>query len=176
MHRGKNKRFFAADEDGQKGGTVMEENTNWGQSVTGIVIRQGRVLLARHTYGAGKGMLIVPGGYVKTGESPQDALKREFLEETGIVVEPREIIALRFNSHDWYIAFSADFVSGEAVSDQDENDEVLWLETEEALLREDVPDLTKKLIRCALSGSEGLVPLPYQGNPKHGKGYLYGVK
>ena len=56
MHRGKNKRFFAADEDGQKGGTVMEENTNWGQSVTGIVIRQGRVLLARHTYGAGKGM------------------------------------------------------------------------------------------------------------------------
>jgi ADP-ribose pyrophosphatase YjhB (NUDIX family) len=153
----------------------MEENTNWGQSVTGIVIRQGKVLLARHTYGTGKGKLIVPGGYVKIGETPQDALKREFLEETGIVVEPKEIIAIRFNSHDWYIAFRAEYISGEAVSDHDENDEVLWMETGEALLRDDVPDLTKKLIQCALSESVGLVPLPYQGNPKNGKGYLYGI-
>ena len=38
------------------------ENTNWGQSVTGIVINKGKVLLARHTYGGGKGKLIVPGG------------------------------------------------------------------------------------------------------------------
>lgn len=73
----------------------MEENTNWGQSVTGIVICQGKVLLARHTYGTGKGKLIVPGGYVKIGETPQDALKREFLEETGVVVEPGEILAIR---------------------------------------------------------------------------------
>ncbi len=153
----------------------MEENTNWGQSVTGIVIRQGKVLLARHTYGTGKGKLIVPGGYVKIGETPQDALKREFLEETGIVVEPKEIIAIRFNSHDWYIAFRAEYISGEAVSDHDENDEVLWMETGEALLRDDVPDLTKKLIQCALSESVGLVPLPYQGNPKNGKGNLYGI-
>ena len=153
----------------------MAENTNWGQSVTGIVIRQGKVLLARHTYGTGKGKLIVPGGYVKIGETPQDALKREFLEETGIVVEPKEIIAIRFNSHDWYIAFRAEYISGEAVSDHDENDEVLWMETGEALLRDDVPDLTKKLIQCALSESVGLVPLPYQGNPKNGKGYLYGI-
>lgn len=41
---------------------MMEENTNWEQSVTGIVICQGKVLLARHTYGTGKGKLIVPGG------------------------------------------------------------------------------------------------------------------
>lgn len=26
-------------------------NTNWGQSVTGVVIREHKVLLARHTYG-----------------------------------------------------------------------------------------------------------------------------
>ena len=32
-----------------------EKNTNWCQSVTGVVIRDGKVLLARHTYGAGKG-------------------------------------------------------------------------------------------------------------------------
>ena len=115
--------------------------------------------------------LILDFRYLQT----MDALKREFLEETGIVVEPGKIIAVRFNSHDWYVAFSADYVSGEAVSDHDENDEVLWMETEEALLRDDVPNLTKELIRCALSGAKGLVPIPYQGNPKNGKGYLYGV-
>lgn len=34
--------------------------TNWGQSVTGVVIKENKVLLARHTYGGGKGLLIVP--------------------------------------------------------------------------------------------------------------------
>ena len=33
---------------------AAEENTNWSQSVTGIVIRDNKVLLARHTYGPGK--------------------------------------------------------------------------------------------------------------------------
>lgn len=155
----------------------MENNhTNWCQSVTGIVIKDNKVLLARHTYGPGKGKLIVPGGYVEYGETPQDAVKREYLEETNIVVEPRNIIGIRFNAHDWYIAFKADYISGEPTSDHDENSEVSWLEIEEALSRQDVPDLTKKLIQCALQDDQGLVPLPYQGNPRNGQGYLYGIK
>lgn len=46
------------------------ENTCYKQSVTAVVIRAGKVLLARHTYGAGKNMLIVPGGYLNKGETP----------------------------------------------------------------------------------------------------------
>lgn len=154
---------------------MENNNTNWSQSVTGIVIKDGKVLLARHTYGSGQGKLIVPGGYVEYGETPQDAVKREFMEETKVVVEPKEIIGMRFNAHDWYIAFAAEYVSGQATSDHDENDEVVWLDVEEALGREDVPDLTKQLIRCALQAERGLKPLPYVGNPKNGKGYLYGI-
>ena len=67
----------------------MKSNTNYTKSVTGVVIKDGKVLLARHTYGAGKNMLVVPGGYVDFGEAPEDAVKREYLEETKIVVEPR---------------------------------------------------------------------------------------
>ena len=155
----------------------MENNqTNYSQSVTGIVIRDGKVLLARHTYGAGKGMLIVPGGYVEYGETPQDALRREYLEETGIVVEPQKIIGIRFNSHDWYVAFAAEYISGEARSDGDENDEVVWMNIDEALLREDVPDLTKKLIGCALKAEQGLTHIPYIGRSKHGESRLYGIE
>ena len=71
---------------------MAEINTNWCQSVGGVVLRDGRVLLARHTYGAGKGCLIIPGGYVQMGESPEDALRREVYEETGVRVEPRGIL------------------------------------------------------------------------------------
>lgn len=153
----------------------MNKDTNWSQSVTAVVIREGKVLLARHTYGGGNGKLIVPGGYVEVGETPQDAVVREYLEETGVTIAPREIIGIRFNSHDWYVAFAADYVSGDARSDGDENSEVLWIPTEEALVREDVPDLTKKLIVCALSRDRGFGMIPYDGSLKNGPYSFYGV-
>ena len=130
--------------------------TNYTKSVTGVVIKDGKVLLARHTYGAGKNMLVVPGGYVDYGEAPEDAVKREYLEETKIVVEPKEIIGIRFNMHDWYVAFRAEYVSGEAVTDGDENSEVIWLDVEKALERDDVTALTKKLIKLASSSKSCL--------------------
>ena len=153
----------------------MEHNTNWYWSVTAVVIREGKVLLARHTYGGGKGLLIVPGGYVESGETPQDAVVREYREETGIEIAPREIIGIRFNLHDWYIAFAADYMVGEARSDGDENSEVVWIDVEEAITREDVPDLTKKLIVCALSFDQGLREIPYNGSMKNGPYSFYGT-
>ena len=149
------------------------DNTNWGQSVTGVVIKDGKVLLARHTYGGGRGLLIIPGGYVNNGETPQDALKREFMEETHIEVEPRDIIGIRFNMHDWYIAFRAEYISGEATSDNDENSEVLWLDVSDALEREDVPELTKKLIESAVNSDTGLHIERYEGSTKHAPYSLY---
>ena len=110
------------------------ENTCYKQSVTAVVLRDNKVLLARHTYGAGK-------DFLNLDETPEDAVKREFLEETGVVIEPKNIIAVRFNLKDWYVAFSADYVSGREHSDNDENSEVLWLDVDEALNRSDVPDL-----------------------------------
>lgn len=41
---------------------MEEKNTNWQKSVCAVVLREGKVLLARHTYGAGKGLFITPGG------------------------------------------------------------------------------------------------------------------
>lgn len=152
---------------------MNNEKTNWGQSVTGVVIKDGKVLLARHTYGPGTGKLIIPGGYVNFGETPQDALIREFMEETHITVKPLNIIGIRFNMKDWYIAFSAEYVSGEAYSDNDENSEVLWVDVQEALQRDDVPDLTKKLIQSAISKKKGLEYSEYQGSTKHAPNSLY---
>lgn len=149
------------------------ENTNWGQSVAGVVIKDNKVLLARHTYGNGKGMLIIPGGYVNYCETPQQALKREYMEETKIEVEPQDIIGIRFNMHDWYIVFSAKYISGEARSDNDENSEVIWLDIGNALSRDDVPELTKKMIESAISKQCGLQRTYYNGNTEYAPSSLY---
>ena len=118
-------------------------------------------------------MLIVPGGYVNSGETPQQALIREYMEETRIEIKPTNIIGIRFDMHDWYIAFRAEYVSGEATSDNDENSEVLWMDIEAALSRDDVPELTKILIQSAISKEDGLMYKEYQGNTKHSPYSLY---
>ncbi len=148
-------------------------NTNWQQSVTAVVIKDNKVLLARHTYGPGNGKLIVPGGYVNIGETPQDAVVREYAEETGIHITPKGIIGIRFNNHDWYVAFRADYVSGTAHSDNDENSEVVWLDVNEALSRDDVPDLTKKLIESAVNENNELRYTEYSTNAKYGEYSFY---
>ena len=136
------------------------EKTNWSQSVGGVCIRDGKVLLARHTYGAGKGMFIIPGGYVNFGEIPEETLVREYQEETGITVKAGKLIGMRFSAKDWYAVFEAIYVEGEARSDGDENDQVVWMDPEEALANESVPELTKKMISCAVSG-KGFELTPY---------------
>ena len=87
----------------------------------------------------------------------------------------RSCARLRQRKKDWYVAFSADYVSGHAVSDHNENSEVLWLDIDEALTREDVPDLTKKLIQCALHKENGFVQIPYDGTRRYGEYSFYGI-
>ncbi|MBQ8780204.1 MAG: NUDIX hydrolase [Oscillospiraceae bacterium] len=154
---------------------MNNENTNWEKSVAGVVILKGKVLLVRHTYGAGKGMLIIPGGYINKGETPEDAVKRELLEETGITAAPSALIGMRFNLKDWYAVFKADYVSGEAGSDNDENSEAVWLDIDEALSREDVPQLTKEILYCVKKNTF-FSDIPYPSRENHGTCSFYGIK
>lgn len=139
------------------------KNTNWSQSVAGVCIRDGKVLLARHTYGNGNGKLIIPGGYVQFGEIPEETLIREYLEETGIRVKAGKLLGIRFSAKDWYAVFAAEYIEGEARSDGDENSEVVWMDVEEALKDDTVPGLTKTMIETALK-VEGFTLTPYQTN------------
>lgn len=53
--------------------------------VYGVLYEAGRVLLTRSRFGE-REFVNFPGGGVEIGEAPADALRREFLEETGLVV------------------------------------------------------------------------------------------
>lgn len=94
------------------------------------------------------------------------------MEETGITADPVEIVGIRFNMHDWYVVFRAEYISGEARSDHDENSEVVWLEVEKALEAEDVADLSKKMIQAAVSG-KALTHTEYKGGENHAPQSLY---
>ena len=57
-----------------------------------IFDEDGRILCVRLNYGS-RGWT-TPGGCVEPGESPFDALAREVVEETGLEVEPGELLGV----------------------------------------------------------------------------------
>ncbi len=62
--------------------------------VGGVVIHCNRVLIIRRGSEPLKGQWSIPGGLVELGEDLISGVKRELKEETGLSVEPREVVAV----------------------------------------------------------------------------------
>ena len=116
-------------------------------AVCGIAEIGGRILFVRHTYGPAKERILIPGGYVKEGELPSDAVKRELLEGTGVNAEAESVFAVQFRAEQWIIVFRLKYISGEPVSDGYENSEVLLLTPEEAIERSDITNMSRAILK-----------------------------
>jgi 8-oxo-dGTP diphosphatase len=55
--------------------------------VGGIVFQDDLVLLAKRAQDPGKGVWTLPGGVVELGETLEDAVKREILEEASLTIQ-----------------------------------------------------------------------------------------
>lgn len=101
------------------------------------VLRQGRVLLAQRTGGAGAGLYSLPGGMVETGERLAETALRELAEETGVVADqPRfvdtvEVIVRdasgRVRNHAVVCVFAAIWRSGDGQTGPEAAD-VRWVD------------------------------------------------
>jgi len=105
-------------------------------AVSAAIIRDGKVLLVRRARNPAATLYTLPGGAVETGETLKQAVIREVLEETSLVVEPvalaghREAIVRdrdgRVERHFVILCFAAHWLSGEPVLNE-ELDDARWL-------------------------------------------------
>ena len=125
--------------------------------VGGVVVRDGRALIIRRGKEPLFGRWTVPGGTVELGETLEEALVREMEEETGLHVEPVEILTVfdRIQREDGRVVYHyviVDYLcrwrSGEARAASDAL-EVAWTSAAE-LPGYDLPAKALEVVRGAL--------------------------
>jgi 8-oxo-dGTP diphosphatase len=63
-------------------------------AVGGIVIKDNKILLGRRRDEPDRGKWAIPGGKLELNETLEEGLKREMLEETGLIVDVNELAGI----------------------------------------------------------------------------------
>lgn len=124
--------------------------------VGAVIVSQGRALLVRRATEPLKGEWSVPGGVLELGEKLHDGIRREVLEETGLEVEPQEVLEVfdsifndqqgRTQYHYVLIDYLCTVIRGEACAGSDVS-EVTWVSEDELTalkLRESIERVLRK--------------------------------
>ena len=127
--------------------------------VGAIIVEDGRVLLVKRGHEPLTGEWSIPGGVLELGETVRQGVAREALEETGLTVEPLELLGVfdrvvrdldeRTLYHYVLIDFLCQRVSGELCAAGDA-DEARWFSAEE-LAKLPLAKDTAEVIQSALS-------------------------
>lgn len=76
----------------------------------GIILNNGKILAVKPNRGWGKDTWKLPAGVVSYGETPEQSMRREALEEVGLTITTLELIALSKRvfpeSESWFICFT----------------------------------------------------------------------
>jgi 8-oxo-dGTP diphosphatase len=105
--------------------------------VEGICLRSGQVLLVRGNRGLTKGFWTLPGGFLRFGESPEEGILREILEEIGVEGRIDRLLGVRSKLGDrsrlhWILLFYQVEIRGEPRANPDEIAEVRFVDLDEA--------------------------------------------
>lgn len=117
------------------------------------VVRHDSILLCRRATEPSVGSWALPGGFLNPGETPEQAARREALEEVGVAVELRSLVGLYpswYLEGQWLVA--ATYLAsceGEPRPDGREVSEVGWFEM--TRLPEQMAPSHEEKVRQALS-------------------------
>jgi 8-oxo-dGTP diphosphatase len=106
---------------------------NSAPAVQGLLVRDGRVLIGRRKIEPRRGFWDLPGGFLEEGEEPLAGLRREFLEETGIAVEPVAWLGAVVDPYDDVFVLGLTWLvrgEGEPLAD-DDVEELAWFSPSE---------------------------------------------
>jgi 8-oxo-dGTP diphosphatase len=127
--------------------------------VGAVIVHDDRVLVVRRATEPLKGEWSVPGGMLELGEKLKDGIIREVQEETGLLVEPTEVLDVfdsiwadpdgRTRYHYVLIDYLCRLVSGTALAATDVS-EVRWVSAPE-LDSLKMRDVTAAVIRKGLA-------------------------
>lgn len=151
----------------------MKRSNVW-LGAAGIVIKEGKALVVKKSYGGLQGKWSFPAGFVEPGETVDQAAVREVLEETGITASVRQVAGIRTGVikgeiSDNMVIFLMDYIDGEPKPQPGEIDVATFLPVEELIhdplsseyLRIILPDLPTDL-------SNALLGREYQIDPVFG--------
>lgn len=102
-------------------------------------VREGRICLVRqYRVALGRMTLEIPAGKLEAGEDPAACAARELTEETGLVADELELIAVSagapgFNNEKTHIYYAHGLHRGPASPDEGEFVDVAWLPLEDVM-------------------------------------------
>jgi ADP-ribose pyrophosphatase len=124
-------------------------------AVGAVVFHNNRVLLVKRSNPPGKGYWTLPGGKVEMGETLQQAVEREILEETGIRIKTQNFVDIfdmieygidnRIRFHYVIIDFFAEYIDGVPKA-ADDASAAGWISAE-AMLNLSVNFETRRILR-----------------------------
>ncbi len=101
-------------------------------TVDAVIVKDGKIVLIKRKEEPFQGQYALPGGFVEYGETVEAALRREVLEETGLVVDVSSLVGIYSDPHRdprghvVAAAFTALTVSGALTSGSDAAEAIFW--------------------------------------------------
>lgn len=138
--------------------SILPTAQNYVVGIGAIVLHEGKLLVVRDKFSEGYKL---PGGHIDNNESMKDALKREVLEETGVLVELDAVVNLghftigQFGESCIYVVCTAHAKTMEiTIYDSSEIVEARWLDLDHFLNSPATNNYNKSVVKAALNGQE----------------------